>query len=241
VPYNKVYSDEQRQAVIYAWCDAKLRPAYKISRQALNAELRLDGRTIPSFTIPEASAREIGKKEERRRRGLAGSKLAEQAPREAVESSRKRLAAILDHELTRLEDEQRRKTSKPIDGLRITKLARATRELAAMPGPDDARPAPPPLTRGRDTDSTLAGQLRRAARGGPIQPDTTARTPPTPPENTEEDTQRPNKEGADTSEHSNGTQPNTNTDHETNGERPDSAAFERRGALQAERVTVRPA
>lgn len=139
--WTPIYSKLQRAAVEHAYCHLRIRPATLIGRMARAGELQLDGETVPAFEIPDASVRYIGKAAERRKAGLAAPDSG-LPPRVRADNMRRRLEALIDQELTRLEVGSRRKRREdrdPLDGEHLRKIARALRELSTIPGPDELR------------------------------------------------------------------------------------------------------
>lgn len=163
------YTDDQRAAIIRAGLDLRIRPFTDITRMAAAGELRaeVNGPLIPPFEIPDSTVRDLCRSRERRRAGqTVKGDLANEAPRTQAEMLRKRLVALIDIELERLE-----KARKPLDAEQIRKLARALRELALLPGPDEVRIPRAPAERQADgsladdhaTRDSLAGQILRAS------------------------------------------------------------------------------
>ena len=171
--FDAKYTEEQRRAIEYAYLDAAIRPATEIPRLAAAGQLVWQGHPVEAFEIPYATALEIGKAEERRRTGRAHSQLVNQPHNDAVETLRRRMVSLLDHETNRLEREQRKAQNKPIDAEQLRKVGRALRELASMPKPGTRGVRPGSGARAGDPtgeapakDSSMAGALRAAMRGG---------------------------------------------------------------------------
>lgn len=171
--FDSKYTEEQRRAIEYAYLDAAIRPATEIPRLAAAGQLVWQGRPVEAFAIPYATALEIGKAEERRRTGRAHSRLVNQPHNDAVETLRRRMVSLLDHETNRLEREQRKAQNKPIDAEQLRKVGRALRELASMPKPGTRGVRPgsgarsgEPTGEGPAKDNSMAGALRAALRGG---------------------------------------------------------------------------
>jgi hypothetical protein len=171
--FDAKYTEEQRRAIEYAYLDAAIRPATEIPRLAAAGQLVWQGHPVEAFEIPYATALEIGKAEERRRTGRAHSQLVNQPHNDAVETLRRRMVSLLDHETNRLEREQRKAQNKPIDAEQLRKVGRALRELASMPKPGTrgVRPgsgarAGEPTGEAPAKDNSMAGALRAALRGG---------------------------------------------------------------------------
>lgn len=161
VTWPTVYTEQQRTAIEDAYLDEGIRPARRIADRAARGELRCDGEPVAPFRTSESSVRDLARRARKRRAGRLQSKLAELPPRDAVEALRRRLLSLVDHELTRVEREQKRRGSKPISGERLRQIARAARETAALPGLDDPRPRAP----GAHVPEA-GGKLDGATRGG---------------------------------------------------------------------------
>lgn len=137
---NKVYTGEQCEAMYLAVDRFKLRAA-EVQNRARAGSLAPD---LEPFEVPINSVRSIVRRERRRRAGLAVSAVAELPAHDAVEALRRRLVSAADHELRRWEGRQKRaSTAKQAEevtaGLRS--VARLVKEAAAIPGPNDPRPA----------------------------------------------------------------------------------------------------
>lgn len=171
--WEAVYTDPQRDAVERAWLERGIRPARRVA--ALAAAGELEG--LDPFTIPEATVRDIGRRARKRQAGEVRSALAQLPHRDAINTLRVRLLAASDRELERLERRQR--AGRDVPGEELRQIARAVRELAALPGPDDPRPVPPgqrdPARQGPDkrgernggpTRGGLAGAILRDVRQG---------------------------------------------------------------------------
>lgn len=267
--FQRVYSDEQKEAIAQAWADHGIRPARIISERAEAGELEIEGKKIPAFKLPVLTVREIGKKELRRRAGRGLGRAANVEHRDATEAFRRRLAGAIDHELDIVERAQRRKHDKKsdepgIDVVRLQKLGRALREFAALPGRND-RPAVAPKPQGSNaTDQSLAGKLRRSVRGEQPTHDVETPVQDTPLTDNQDSNSTLEQRTAerlaalksnDRPEHNNNTPPtNTTTTHndtdkrhadtqhhnETKSDEPGSSASERFGLLPPSRVTVAP-
>jgi hypothetical protein len=91
------------------------------------------------------------------------NELAKAAPRDAIEALRRRLVNAADAELAAME--KRQKNGKSVPGEELRQVARAVREIAAIPGPSDARPAAP----GARVNGDATGQRRRAGKDSPAR------------------------------------------------------------------------
>lgn len=206
--FTKVWSDTQREAVQQAWFVAKIGNMAQIARLARAGELTFEGQPVPAFKVPDATVRDWINGEIRRRQGRDQTELARKPAEDAVEELRRRLVSLIDTDTLRLEKHARERRATPIDAEQIRKLARATRELAALPGPGEPSRHKAP---GRDPNTpageavrkpnSMSGQLATAlAAPGintpPETADTDAHTDPTlgehpwdgEPENTTTDT-----------------------------------------------------
>lgn len=136
------YSDEAKEAMYQASIARGL--SYpRIAELARAGELtRSNGEKIPPFGIHVMYLGEIVRKEHRRRTGRAATDLAKLPPRDGIEALRRRLLSVADHMSDDLAKQAKRDVSKA-DPERLRQIARAVRELAALPGPTDPRPAAP--------------------------------------------------------------------------------------------------
>jgi hypothetical protein len=133
------YDNAQRGAIEYAYAELRVRPASRIVAMAAAGELRdgEEGERIPAFEVPLSSAVNIGKLAERRRAGQIRAKLKDKAPRDRAELLQARLTCVIDLELERLE--RRLKAGQEVDPDRFRGLARALKELATIPDPQERR------------------------------------------------------------------------------------------------------
>lgn len=214
------YTDAQRDAVAHAWNVRGIRPASRVVAAAAAGELELDGERLDAFEISESSVRDLARKDRNRRAGRAAGTLADAAPLDAVESLRRRLVGIAEHEIAALE--RRQKAGKAADGEAIRRLARAAQEIRRIPERDaPANPKPGARPAGKhaadgDTTGPDAGTLGDLAAG------MTATDPPT---RLDGDT---GNRDADTTPAS-----PTTTDTGQEGDNGDAAGLSVRGALRA--------
>lgn len=166
--FQRVYSDLQRDAIREAWGDRGIRPAERVAALAAAGELTCAGELVPAFHVPAQTVRDLGRKYLRKRAGLERSATLELPAADQVEAMRRRLVAAVDAELESVERLQARR--REVSPERIRQLARAVRELAALPAPGAPAQAPRP-ERHRTTRGGLAGQILRADRssGGAVQ------------------------------------------------------------------------
>lgn len=134
--WARKYDERERAAVEEAFL-AKPRPAREICERAERGELTYQGELVPAFKIPGSTVRDIGTKAMKRARGEEFSKLVNVPHVDAVEVLRRRMIALTDGELKKLESMGRA----PVDLERMRKLGRVLRELAALPDPSTARPS----------------------------------------------------------------------------------------------------
>jgi hypothetical protein len=136
--FSKVYTDAQRDALGEAVVDRGLRPA-QVVELARNGELKHAGERLAPFPANVNSVRDYARKLKQRRAGRTSSGLDDQAPRDAVETLRRRLINAAEQEIAAEERKPRGKRSLE----RLRQCARLLREAAALPGPDDPRPPQP--------------------------------------------------------------------------------------------------
>ncbi len=133
--FDPVYTAEQRSAIEEAYLDRGIRPARRVAELARVGELLPE---LDPFPIPTPTAADMIRTAKKRRAGQLASALADQAPRDATETIRRRLVSMVDKELERIE-----KLKGPVDMDLLRQVARAAREIAALPGPTDPRPVAP--------------------------------------------------------------------------------------------------
>jgi hypothetical protein len=166
MPMNAAkYTAEQRDAMAHAFEDRGIRPASRVVALAAEGKLTVDGRRVDAFDCNENTVRDEASKLRRRRAGDRRSKLIAETPRDSVEALRRQLVSLTDRELAAL----KRRKAGTVSGEQLRQIARAVRELAAIPGPDDPRPVAPgartPGTGERESQRTtggLAGQVLAA-------------------------------------------------------------------------------
>jgi hypothetical protein len=163
--FSKVYTDAQRDALGEAVVDRGLRPA-QVVELARNGELKHAGERLAPFPANVNSVRDYARKLKARRAGRTSSGLDDQAPRDAVETLRRRLINAAEQEIAAEERKPRGKRSLE----RLRQCARLLREAAALPGPDDPRPTQPgqkipgtQQTEGGKTTGGMAGAILHAA------------------------------------------------------------------------------
>src|SRR5215472_15367595 len=171
-PFGRVYTDAQRDAIDEAATDRNMRGT-AIARAAERGEL---AEGLAPFTVPMSTAADMARKARRRRAGRMSSPLAHRPPADALEILRRRLVALVDHELRRHEARVRG----PLDLERIERMTRIIAKIGAIPGEPGAattenRRGPRPAGE-RDRDGTsMASAILRAHEGRAIAPETPAR------------------------------------------------------------------
>ena len=174
-----VYTPDQRRAVQQTYGDRNIRPARAIVDLAAAGELTADGHKVAPFTVTESSVRDIGRRYLRKRQKTAQRAIAAMSATDGLDEIRRRLAVVIDEQLSYVERLQARGRHKDVSGEQLRQIGRAARELAALPGPDGKPPAgrtpgahdpqqqrtPDGITRGG-----LAGQILAASRPRPITP-----------------------------------------------------------------------
>jgi hypothetical protein len=164
------YSDAQRDAIAHAYNRRNLRPAGRIERLAAAGELRAEsGELLPAFAIPASSVRDIARAYRAKAAGLARSQLA-RSP-DAVELLRRRLIAATDAELQRIERAQQRRQPLRNSAELLRALARAAREIAALPAAgSQQRSAAPERRAPRGLAGAIAAAAAPAAIAAPTAP-----------------------------------------------------------------------
>jgi hypothetical protein len=169
--FNPRYSDREREAVVEAYEDRRIRPARRVAELAAAGELEFDGERLEAFEIPVSTVRSLARDARRRRTGEPPSDLLTESPRDAVEALRRQLINTADE---MLKAENRKKPERR-DPERVRQIARAAREIASLPGPTDPRPPAPGAKVGgvRDGGQTrggVAGALLADHRAGGAAP-----------------------------------------------------------------------
>jgi hypothetical protein len=162
------YTLWQREAVAAAVMLAGA-TAPRVAAVAAAGELEHpSGARLGPFEIPENTVRSIVRRERARQAAAqAAVELVDQPPRDSVERLRQRLAVAIDAELTRIEIEQAE--GRQVTGEVLRQVARALRELASVPGPNDPRPPAPGakvngVRDGSETRGGLAGKILATSR-----------------------------------------------------------------------------
>ncbi len=144
--------------------------APQVAERAAAGELEHpSGVRLGPFEIPENTVRSIARRERiRRAAAQAATDLVDQPPRDTVEHLRRRFVTAIDAEMTRIEISHAE--GQFVTGEALRQVARALRELAAIPGPNDPRPPAPGakingVRNGSETRGGLAGKILAASRG----------------------------------------------------------------------------
>lgn len=138
-----------------------------VARAAAGELTHPNGAALAPFAATESAVRSAARRARlRREREAALSSVAQMAPRDAVERLRQRLCDGIDAEIDRLKLEQAQ--GRAVCGEPFRQVARAIRELAWLPGPDDPRPPAPGAKRdgvrqGGETRGGLAAAIIAAA------------------------------------------------------------------------------
>lgn len=160
--WESPHTDEQREALALAYLDHGIRPARRVVELAKVGELPA---RIAPFTPSggEQYVREQARAVRRRRAGLVATENAKKPPRDALEALRIRLVSAVEYELARVEKAQ--KKAGPVDPMRLQQLAKALREVGAIPAPGDEGPKPKSQAQkvggrtGQQDPSSLAGRI----------------------------------------------------------------------------------
>jgi hypothetical protein len=168
MPINApIYTAEQREALGVAVVDRGISPK-RIVELAAAGQLELDGRRLDAFATNVHTIRDRARILRKRRAGQVKTELEKTAPRDALEQLRIRLVRLADREIA-AEERKRAGTSDPE---RVRQLARAAREIAAIPDRTEPRPVAPGakvpgqgnVTAGGATRGGMAGKILQAAR-----------------------------------------------------------------------------
>jgi hypothetical protein len=162
----KRYSRWQREAISATYNLPGVTARQVVETAAAGLLSHPTGATLGAFDISENTVRTIGRRARAKEATEArAAGLLEITPRDAVERLRQRLVRGIDHELTRIEAEQYE--GRAVTGEELRQVARALRELAALPGPNDPRPPAPGMKvngrrEGGETRGGLTARLRAA-------------------------------------------------------------------------------
>lgn len=174
--FQEKYTDEQREAVRHAGLDLGIATA-DIQGMAKAGTLKHRGVALEPFEIPTSTVYGLIRDERKRREGKDHSALVQMPHVDAVELLRRRMVALLDSETLRMEREQKAKPRTPIDAEHARRMARALREVMAMPPPGRPGATPGawvpgegrPAGEAEAKANTLKGKLAKALEGGAPQ------------------------------------------------------------------------
>jgi hypothetical protein len=169
--FDQKYTAAQREAAAIAYVDLGMRPAARVVAAAAAGALRLGEEPVPACDMPEATVRDLARELRNRRAGKVKSETAAMPARDAAEALKRALAAMTEQEIAA----ERRKRIGKRDPERIRQLARAAREIAAIPDRADPNPRTPGrrdpetggMTNGGATSGGLAGAILSAHGQGP--------------------------------------------------------------------------
>lgn len=188
MPFTAKYTTQQKDACVSAVLDKGVKPYTLVAKLAAEGAL-----TGEPFNIDPLYIGRLARDAKRRRLGLNATKLEALPPRDAVEVLRRRMLAIAEHHIDRLERKDKANKLTPKE---TADVIRVLRELAALPGPDQARPVKPGAkipgenrNNGGPTRGGLAGAMLRDLENTP-----TPGAPHTPPNDTPKDTTTPDPE-----------------------------------------------
>lgn len=137
--FTASYTPEQRDALGRAFQERGIRPASRVAALAEAGELEPG---LAPFPVKGGgnTVRTFASRLRKRQTGELVSKLASAPPADAIEALRRRMVDLVEGMLTDAERARKRGELKPAD---IGQLGRALRELATIPGPNDARRTQP--------------------------------------------------------------------------------------------------
>lgn len=163
-PFERLYTDEQTDAVHFAYTDRHIRPARRVRELAEAGELtNRAGEQMPAFTMPEETIRAVAMKIQRKRLGLARTKLTDLPAQDAQVELKRRLTAIADNGTQAALERQARGTEPDWEEMRL--LARAVKEIVAIPEPKLASTTPKP---GQTVNGHKTGELSRGGAEGTL-------------------------------------------------------------------------
>ncbi len=142
-PFASRYNEQQREALAVAFVDDGVRPANRVVEMAALGKLEVRGQRVEPFEAHPDSVRHFARVLRKRRADAKTSELLAAPPHRAVETLRRRLVALVEMETQRIERQQADSAAPPVPGEVLRQLARALREIAALPGPTDERPPAP--------------------------------------------------------------------------------------------------
>ncbi len=164
---QSVYTRAQREALAAAYERHGVTARQVVELAATGALEHPSGAALGPFATTESTVRSLGRRQRLRAQAEAATtRTANLPPRDGVERLRCRLADAIDTELDRIELEQ--DEGRMVSGEALRQVARAIRELASIPGPNEPRPAPPGakvngIRDGGETRGGVAGRILAAS------------------------------------------------------------------------------
>ncbi len=137
------YTEQQREALAVAFVDERIRPAQRVTELAAGGKLKVGGQRVEPFEANADSVRHFARVLRKRRAAVERSELLTASPQRAVDVLRRALITVAEFELQRIERQQADPEAAPVPGESLRQIARAVREIAALPGPNDGRPPAP--------------------------------------------------------------------------------------------------
>lgn len=184
-PFTPVYSDEQREAVEHWLLDRGATVPRVVQMADAGELLHQNGKRLARFKLNAHTARDMKRRAAARRAGKVTADLAKMPPRDALEALRRRLVNASDTLLSDWE-KQAKRDPKSADPERLRQIARAAREIAALPGPGEGRTPKPGAkvngerqsgeTQGGIGAAILAEHHRTLAQPAPGHPTTPVQT-----------------------------------------------------------------
>lgn len=239
--FQEKYTDQQRDAIRRAGLDLGI-SSRDIAHIAGTGQLELRGIALAPFEIPVGTVYGLIREERKRREGKDHSALVQMPHIDAVELLRRRMVALLDSETLRMEKDQKTHPKTPIDAEHARRMARALREVMAMPPPGRPGTQPgkwipgegKPVAEHESGPRSIKGQLAAALeRGAPTTE--TAQDEPIPVGDTAVDSDGQNNQ--DPEPHNPTTTHKTNTTtHNNDNEDPGSWARDQFGGVLATHV-----
>lgn len=135
-PFAQKYSDAERDAVRDYAATHPDATGNEIADLARRGMLKVAGEPVPAFTMPPATVRDLKRRARRAAEGRARSALETAPARDALEQLRRRLVSATDHKLAHVERLINNGAHERVNGEDLRQLARAVREIAAIPGAD---------------------------------------------------------------------------------------------------------
>lgn len=166
--FERVYSDEQRDAALSAYLDRGVRPQRRIVELAAAGELTHRGKPLEPFALNLNTLRDMLTVERKRRAGRVRGETAKMPHMDAVDALRARMLNVAD---TTLAAEEKIDPAKR-DPERMRQIARLVREVAALPAKGEGRSRAPGqkengAKQSGETTGGMGGALLSAARKRP--------------------------------------------------------------------------